>query len=709
MPATRVSDHILHVGIHVIDRAAADRFYKDILGFRLMWEGGPADDRINWISLLVPDGTDWVEYMTGMPNPNPQQLGGMHHACLEVKDIQTAFNGVVERGYTPPRKPVIARDGRWLANFYDPDLTRTEIMIRKPVQTPCCTPLRVSVDRVVFRGRSTQFPIPQRTAEPTRTLWNWELSTPSPKRGRGMMKYLVLLVVAAAAWAATLEVRPSGAIQSAIDKAKAGDTIVVHAGTYRERVRVEKDGIVVTGAPGEGAVITGADVIPAGEWERVAGKPVWRHTPWKYRGPTHPNDDFHRLIGRTEQVIVDGKLLRQVLQPEQMEPGTFYADPGTALFVRLPGDAAPAGHTIEASVRATLMEITGSHVVVRHLRFVHASNPAQHAALDIAGADNLVEDCVAEWTNGVGARLDGERNTARRLVSHFNGQMGMGGHGIQNVMEECRLEGNNVKGYKKGWEAGGIKIAMSRGFVIRRCEAVRNDGPGFWFDIDNRDGLVEHSYSAENHGAGIFAEISETITIRNNLAVRNGLKDERGSWCNAGILLGEAMRCVVEHNISVGNRHGIEVRQQSVRTLEADPKRDRPEEKRYYSEGHVFRDNIAAFNREYQFAVFGDNPFFGAKKEGSPQDLELWNPDKRGWRAENNLYFAGPGAGLILWGAKWLPKHREYRDLKTFEAEHHLEQGSMVADPLFVNWEAGDFKLKAGSPAEKVLTGGADW
>ena len=515
-----------------------------------------------------------------------------------------------------------------------------------------------------------------------------------------MMKTIVFLIMGLAAWAATLEVRPGDSIQSAIDKAKAGDTVLIHAGTYRERVRVDKDGIVVSGAPGEDAVITGADLIPAGEWEQVAGKPVWRHTPWKYRGPTHPNDDFHRLIGRTEQVILDGKLMKQVLQMEQMEPGTFYADPGTALFVRLSGDAAPAGHTIEASVRALLMEITGSHVAVRHLRFLYGCNPAQRSVLAIEGSDNLVEDCITEWTNGCGARLNGERNTARRLVSRFNGQMGMGAQGVHNVMEECRLEGNNVKGYRKGWEAGGIKVVMTQGFVIRRCQAVRNDGPGFWFDIDNRDGLVENSYSAENFGAGFFAEISGPVTIRNNLAVRNGLKDEPGSWCNAGILLGEAMHCVVEHNISVGNRHGIEVRQQRIREAGS---RGPSREKRCYSDGHVFRDNIAAFNKEYQFAVFGDNTFFGAKKEVSPEDLELLNPDKRGWRAENNLYFAAPGEGLILWGAKWLPKHLEYRDLKTFQAEHHLEQGSKVADPLFVNWEAGDFKLKPGSPAEKLL------
>jgi len=32
---------MLHVGIRVVDPAKSDAFYKDILGFRLQWKGGP--------------------------------------------------------------------------------------------------------------------------------------------------------------------------------------------------------------------------------------------------------------------------------------------------------------------------------------------------------------------------------------------------------------------------------------------------------------------------------------------------------------------------------------------------------------------------------------------------------------------------------------------------------------------------------------------
>jgi lactoylglutathione lyase len=140
LTATRISDHMLHVGVRVVDPAKADAFYKDILGFRLQWKGGPTDNRFEWISMMVPDGYDWIEYMVRETPPTPQQLGVLHHYALSTMDMQQVYKTVVERGYKPPREPAIARDGRWLLQLYDKNFTRTETMIRKPVETPCCSP-----------------------------------------------------------------------------------------------------------------------------------------------------------------------------------------------------------------------------------------------------------------------------------------------------------------------------------------------------------------------------------------------------------------------------------------------------------------------------------------------------------------------------------------------------------------------------------------
>jgi catechol 2,3-dioxygenase-like lactoylglutathione lyase family enzyme len=141
LPDTRISQRIIHVGVVVKDRAAADRFYKDILGFKLQWQGGMNDKDLNWVAMRVPDGTDWLEYMLDVNNPDPHTLGVMHHLSLGVPSIQGGYKLALERGYQAREKPQIGRDGKWQYNLYDPNFTRVELMEPKPVQKPCCSPI----------------------------------------------------------------------------------------------------------------------------------------------------------------------------------------------------------------------------------------------------------------------------------------------------------------------------------------------------------------------------------------------------------------------------------------------------------------------------------------------------------------------------------------------------------------------------------------
>ena len=141
MPDTRVSEHIIHVGVTVQDRAAADRFYKDILGFQLKWYGGKTNDEIDWLDMRVPEGTDWLEYMLNVHNPTPKQLGVNHHLALGVADIQEGYKTVTGRGMHPPQTPKLGRDGKWQLNLYDPNFTRVEMMEYRLSETPCCSPM----------------------------------------------------------------------------------------------------------------------------------------------------------------------------------------------------------------------------------------------------------------------------------------------------------------------------------------------------------------------------------------------------------------------------------------------------------------------------------------------------------------------------------------------------------------------------------------
>ena len=137
----RLSDHALHVGYRIKDPEKLDAFYKEILGYRLIWKGGGRDDRFDWISMAVPDGNQWIEYMVNTGTPSIRQLGVLNHLALGTLDIDAAHAQIVERGYADKAVPAIGRDGRWLMHLYDKDLTRTEFMVRKPVKEPCCFPL----------------------------------------------------------------------------------------------------------------------------------------------------------------------------------------------------------------------------------------------------------------------------------------------------------------------------------------------------------------------------------------------------------------------------------------------------------------------------------------------------------------------------------------------------------------------------------------
>jgi catechol 2,3-dioxygenase-like lactoylglutathione lyase family enzyme len=140
LPETRISQRMIHVGIVVRDQAAADRFYKDVLGFRCTWHGGMTDTETDWVDMRVPEGTDWLEYMLNVRHPSVRTLGVMHHMALGVPSVAAAYKTVLERGLQP-EKPQIGRDGKWQLNLYDPNSTRVELMEPKPVRPPCCSPI----------------------------------------------------------------------------------------------------------------------------------------------------------------------------------------------------------------------------------------------------------------------------------------------------------------------------------------------------------------------------------------------------------------------------------------------------------------------------------------------------------------------------------------------------------------------------------------
>ena len=521
--------------------------------------------------------------------------------------------------------------------------------------------------------------------------------------------------------------RPWKTVSQAAESVGPGDQVVIRGGVYRERVVVKASGtaqqpIRFQAAPGEFVVLTGADLLT--RWTKAAGENPVYTVAWPHRfnayskTMTHPGDDYHRVIGRCEQVMVNGYLLRQLLSATQLAPGTFFADVTNQLLSvwdSANGDLNKS--RVEASVRQEILRVEGAWVRVGGLHFRYAANAAQHGAVVLAGNHDELEDCVVEEMNASGAAFLGEDLVVRRCTFRENGQLGFGANRAHRLrFTECLVEHNNTKNFSRGWEAGGDKLALCRGVVLEQCRFVRNRGNGIWFDIGNEQCTVRQCLIADNEDAGIFYEISYGLHAHDNVIVGNGFAPTAGAWgAQAGICLSSSPDCLIERNLLVGNREGFNFREQ----LRTTPTIDHKQGRAVWNHDEIIRHNIIAYNRDAQ--VWGwfdvkDNRHwpasetasaagatgrpaakpgdlaadYGAKDEkGQPRGLSL---EKLNLRFENNVYFAGSNQGLFKWGPTWT-QHRQYPTLAEFQAALSIDRGGKIAEPPFADLRSRDFRL----------------
>jgi catechol 2,3-dioxygenase-like lactoylglutathione lyase family enzyme len=133
LPASRIAERAMHVGILVGNLERADAFYGGILGFREFWRGSAANSKtLSWVNMQVPDGSDYIEFMLYDEMPAPENRGSAHHICLVVPNADDAIVKLHER---PARKAyqrlLSIRTGinrKRQINLFDPDGTRVELM-----------------------------------------------------------------------------------------------------------------------------------------------------------------------------------------------------------------------------------------------------------------------------------------------------------------------------------------------------------------------------------------------------------------------------------------------------------------------------------------------------------------------------------------------------------------------------------------------------
>jgi hypothetical protein len=235
---------------------------------------------------------------------------------------------------------------------------------------------------------------------------------------------------------------------------------------------------------------------------------------------------------------------------------------------------------------------------------------------------------------------------------------------------------------------------------------------------------VRNCLILNNENAGIFYEISYGLRARDNVIIGNGQAPRFGAWgANGGIAISSSPHCVIERNLLIANKEGLQFREQGRTTNRIGE--DGKTQYAVWNHDQVIRNNLIAHNRDAQtwgwFAT-GDGRLWPRslfeEKTGKPApeplalpagtDLDRLDKTPVGMTLEDlrlnltgNLYAAKPGQRLYVWGCGWDP-HEVYADLPAVHRALALESGSQLVQVQFADWTTLDLRVPADSPVLKA-------
>jgi len=382
---------------------------------------------------------------------------------------------------------------------------------------------------------------------------------------------LLPLIFASASLAAELRVpKDHATIQAAVDAAKAGDTVLVAAGTYKERIRL-KPGVTLKSAgddargelglrraeativDGSGDGAQGAGVTMAEnatlDGFTVTGVGEYDDALWKKHHATQGEEQLHEHIGvpGTPGIAVVG--VERCTVTNNIVHHIGYT--GIAIT------GAPGKRVSPHILRNVTYRNMGggigsmkqsSAIIEKNVCFENYYAGIGHNHASPLVIDNL---CYANIRAGIGIS-EGSLPIVRGNKCCQNRRAGIGirtGKTTQPIVEHNECYENDMAGIGNRDDARPI---------IRHNRCYKNRMAG----IGSRDGaraLIEHNECYANEMAGIGARLGAAPVIRNNRCYRNRM---------AGIGAREGARPVIEDNECFENKMaGIGTREDAVAVI----------------------------------------------------------------------------------------------------------------------------------------------
>lgn len=356
-------------------------------------------------------------------------------------------------------------------------------------------------------------------------------------------------------------------VQSALDRATYGDTVLIYPGLYREQVYLDGRYWPTNGATGSATnMLTlkayGSPVIIQASERVTAWQPVNDATEWG----TISGEPFQsNAVFKTEWVVPSGETVQLVMEAEDrpfmdspfLKPHTYlyrcgwlYIWPEQAPFdgIEVGGGNSAFEELYGSPFRMELVDFVRLEGI--HFRYSGTGYAGSGVAL---GRFCYVDNCKIDWMDFQGLSLWNGTVTNCTIVA-------CGGKGLENAWTNATvvdsiIGGSNWRHFSSAGQAAGIKIVTRRvtgnmaysdvsGTLIARNWLVTNHADAIWIDsmiaASDRPCIVATNLLTGNLG-GIFLECSAGIQVISNTLTGNSEKGITFRWASSNTITGNTV------------------------------------------------------------------------------------------------------------------------------------------------------------------------
>ena len=316
-------------------------------------------------------------------------------------------------------------------------------------------------------------------------------------------------------------------IESAIEKAKTGDVIILRGGTYRAGNLVLNQGITIQPYKDEQPVLKGTYV--ATEW-KDQGNGLWS-VKWNHLFPAKPLDWWNRSkYGRetplqkfnNDMVFINGRFLQSASELNEVSENTFFIDYETGMVYigTDPGDKLVEITAFDVAIHRVTGECRG--LVSDKKGFIlKGVTLTQYAyrAIEVDGTEpegispeaehgkqvvgTTIENCSITFCSRVAAYLRGDGLTIRNCRISDTSTEGIYIIASNDVLLEKNIFMRNNIEHITGYYPAAVKIFNQSHRVTCRDNLITDlpESNGVWYDVGNVDGVFINNW-VENVGNG---------------------------------------------------------------------------------------------------------------------------------------------------------------------------------------------------------------